>query len=377
MPDRARISWLDVGLATGLVLFGFLGTAPAAANQGLPEPDVLGYSLIVVASAAIVVWRWRPLWTLAVSGVAVATYIALGNGHGPILFAAALAVYGVAVRYPSREVLPSLGALLLIMMAAVAVRITTHTGDVTQYFSVAAWILVPAVVGVLVAVRRTATGKVREAQARRAAFEERLRVAQEVHDVVGHGLAVIAMQAGVALHVLDRSPGKARESLEAIRATSKESLDGLRSELEVLRNGSNGEAAPRRPERGLADLHTLVERIRSSGLPVDLSLGAGLDDVPAEVDGAAYRIVQESLTNVLRHAGAEATAEVRVARSGDLLLVDVVDTGRGDAEVSGAGHGIAGMRRRAAAVGGELGAGPRPDGGFAVRARLPVEGTDA
>nr|WP_246324792.1 histidine kinase [Petropleomorpha daqingensis] len=191
-------------------------------------------------------------------------------------------------------------------------------------------------------------------------------MAQDVHDGVGHGLAVIAMHAGVALHVLDRDPERARELLTTIQATSREALDGLRADLDRWR--APDDAAARRPTPGLAELPRLLERMRAGGLRLTGWIDPG-PDVPEDVGAAAYRIVQESLTNVLRHAGG-AAAEVRLSRRAGRLEVEVRDDGHGAAAPPGSG--ITGMRHRAAAVGGELMAGPAPEGGFVVRAALPL-----
>jgi len=388
MTERP-VRWYDVGLAALLVVLSLFGTGPAAANQGRTAP-VLAYLLAVVASLTIAAWRWRPMWTFVVVGAAALTYLALGYAYGPIMITLALAVYGLAAREPVRRTLPATTTLLAALLLTVSLGVLAGDRGWDELVSVSAWLVVPVAVGVVVRVRRDATAAVRAEQARRATSEERLRLAQEVHDVVGHGLAVIAMQAGVALKVLDREPGPVREALEAIRATSREALDGLRVELDALRDGSGQPAAPRRPTSGLADLPALVERMRASGLPVelhtDLPASAGRwpsgrpveahtvqpTEVPSTVDHAAYRIVQESLTNVLRHAGPAAAAEVRVAFDGDVLAIEVRDTGRGTPPgVEPGGHGVDGMRERARALGGTVEAGPRPSGGFAVTARLP------
>jgi signal transduction histidine kinase len=227
----------------------------------------------------------------------------------------------------------------------------------------------PGAVGAALQVRRRADAGVRAEQARRAVSEERLAMAREVHDGVGHGLAVIALQAGVALHVLDKDPARARELLASIQATSRESLDGLRAELLRFRDpAAPAEAAALRPGPGLADLPALLARMRDGGLV----LHAELDEcpgVPAEVGAAAHRIVQEALTNVLRHAG-DTPAWVTVRCSAGDLLVEVRDRGRGPAVGAPAGLGIPGMRERAAAVGGRLEIGV--EDGFVVRARLPL-----
>lgn len=189
-------------------------------------------------------------------------------------------------------------------------------------------------------------------------------MAQDLHDGVGHGLAVIAMQAGVALHVLDRDPTAARTSLEAIRRTSREALDALRAELAVIA----GEPAPRRPAPGVAEIDAVIERVRAAGLRVDVVGEPG--EVDAPVGEVAYAVVQEALTNVLRHAFAGA-ATVAWERGTDTLAVRIVDDGRGGA-VQDEGMGISGMRARVAAAGGTFRAGPMEHGGFEVAAVLPA-----
>src|SRR3954447_5246677 len=192
-------------------------------------------------------------------------------------------------------------------------------------------------------------------------------MAQDMHDGVGHGLAVIAMHAGVALHVLDRDPERARELLISIQATSREALDGLRADLERWR--SPDDAAVRRPSPGLEDLPQLLARMRAGGLTLTERIDP-CPGVPEPVGAAAYRVVQESLTNVLRHAGGAAAA-VQLTCADGRLTVEVRDDGPATPPVTG-GSGIAGMHRRAAAVGGHLTAGPGPGGGFVVRAELPL-----
>ena len=212
---------------------------------------------------------------------------------------------------------------------------------------------------------------------RRAVSDERVRMATDLHDGVGHGLAVIAMQAGAALHVLDRDPEAARRNLEAIRAESKESLDLLRRQLARLTDTENDAgSAPRAPEHGLADLPALVDRVRTGGLEISLRLEA--EAVPAEAERAAYAVVQEGLTNVLRHAGAS-RAEVSVVSNDTEMVVTVHDDGRGS-DMPGKerrpGMGIVGMRSRVEALGGTLEAGPEVRG-FRLRASIPLSGSSA
>jgi signal transduction histidine kinase len=200
--------------------------------------------------------------------------------------------------------------------------------------------------------------------AARAVLAERTRIAGEVHDVAGHGLATIAMQAGVALLMFEERPEQARESLEAIRATSMQALNELRAALDTMH------------PMPAQELQHLIERVRTAGLPVDLELGELSETMPAHVDAAVFRVVRESLTNVLRHAG-PTRALVRVAHEpspsrlcGD-LVVEVADRGAGAPATSRDGRGLTGMRARVEAAGGTLTAGPREGGGFRVVARFP------
>jgi signal transduction histidine kinase len=210
-----------------------------------------------------------------------------------------------------------------------------------------------------------------EEEALRRGAEERLRMAQEIHDVVGHSLAVISLQAGVAAHLLETRPEKAREAITAIRSVSSEALDDLRAELGLLRGADDAPPPPAKPA-GIGDVPALVATLRQAGVEVELQT-EGVDGVPDATSAAAYRIVREALTNVARHAGAGSRAQVRIAAVKDGVEVEVLDDGPGPGSGNGAveGSGIAGMRERAAAVGGRLETGAGPDGGFRVWASLP------
>ena len=346
-----RIRWQDVALTVALLVFGLGGTRFAARLQGAEPLDVLAHVLIATAAAALLLRSVRPMWTFGVSVLSIAVYLAQGYPFGPILVSGVAAVYAVAVY--SRIELAAASALVY------ALAILPWWNDsVTSWITwCAGWILLPAAAGVLVRLRRKSAVDVRE----RVVISERLRLAQEVHDVVGHGLSVIAMQAGVALYVLDRDPVRARASLEAIRDTAKEALDGLRSELDTLRG-----SAPLTPTTTLADVPALASRMREAGL--DVSVEVDPLDLPEGHQLAVYRIVQESLTNVLRHSAPGVTATVRVYAVRGEVVVHVTDTGTPGAVVEG--HGITGMRSRAEALGGTL----EVDGahGFSVVARIPL-----
>ncbi|MCF0096915.1 sensor histidine kinase [Micromonospora sp. MH99] len=379
----------DAPLALALLVFGLLATGLAGDNQPGSRPvDVVCRALIVVAALALLLRRRAPVATLAVVTVATSTYLVLGYPYGPILLAFLLAVYTVAVRLPVRPAALAAGGAFVLLVAHVFVS----RGPAPGWFGVlpaSAWVVVPFAVGVVVRVSREAAARIRAEEAReraeqgrRQADEERLRIAQEVHDVVGHGLAAISMQAEIALHLLPKRPEQAEIALTAISRTSREALDELRVTLGAVRRGAEREPVP-----GLARLPALRDRLAGAGLAVDLRLDGDPREVPAAVDLAAYRVVQEALTNVLRHAGV-ARAEVTVGYQADEVTVEVTDQGvgvpgwrdaAGDAggpepvDGQSGGHGLAGMRERVTALGGRLTVGPRPAGGFRVWARLPVE----
>jgi signal transduction histidine kinase len=210
----------------------------------------------------------------------------------------------------------------------------------------------------------------------RAVAEERLRIARELHDVVAHSISVIAVQSGVGVHVADGQPAEARKALAAIQATSRTALDELRRLLGVLRQDDEPRGGLA-PTPGLADLDALLGQVVGAGLAVRLRVEGTRPAVPGGVDLCAYRIIQEALTNVVKHAG-PAQAQVRVCYGDREVSVEVTDDGRGVAAPAGtgragAGHGLVGMRERVALFGGDLKVGPRPGGGFRVAARLPFQ----
>jgi signal transduction histidine kinase len=220
----------------------------------------------------------------------------------------------------------------------------------------------------LVRSERAAQAKrVLAAETARTAGVERLRIAQELHDVLAHHISLINVQAGVALHLVDEKPEQTRTALAAIKDASKESLTALRGALDALRHIDD--VAPRRPTAGLAQLETVVASVRTAGVEVRLRVSGERVDLEPAADLAALRIVQESLTNVLRHSGA-AHVEVDIEYRPESLRIRVSDNGRGGAWVPG--NGLTGMAERAAALGGRCEAGPRSGGGFQVRAELPI-----
>jgi signal transduction histidine kinase len=374
LPGSARV--VDGLLVVGMAIFGVVGSIGAAGNQPDRRPlDAVAYALILLASAALLARRRHPVAVLAVTVATTVTYLAVGYPYGPIFLTMWVAVYTLgAAPHRRPPVVFAVVAAGLVVIVATDIALTDRQalpGELPEIVAVwAVQFLAPLWLGWAVRVRREhATEAVR-----RRVDEERLRLAREVHDVVAHSIAVINFQAGVAVHVLDRRPEQALAALLAIKQASKEALQELRATLGVLRQlGEPG--GSRAPLPGLAQLDVLVARAAEAGRQVEVTVEGERVELPLAVDLAVYRIVQEALTNVARHAG-PARARVRLAFGAGEVVVEVTDDGRGVAASTPAdagGHGITGMRERAVALGGELQAGSRPEGGFGVRARLPLE----
>jgi signal transduction histidine kinase len=369
-----RPAWAgDALLAAGLAAFGVVGTLGAVENQPTSRPPgVLGWSLLLAASAAMVFRRRHPLGVLAVTAAVTAGWLGARYPYGPVFLPLCVAVYTAAASSTRRR-FPALataaGGLLVVLVA-----IGVADGRERLYDEVPnqlprvllAWATllgVPLWVGWAARVGREQAA----AQRRRQADEERLRVARELHDVVSHSIAMINFRAGVALHVIDRRPEEAKAALEAIRQGSGGAMQELRAALGVLRDPGG---SPRAPGPGLAQLGELVAGVAAAGRAVDVEVDGDPAELPPAVDLAAYRVVQESLTNVVRHAG-PAAATVRVAYQPGQVVVEVSDDGPGPPAAVEPGSGITGMRERVTAAGGHLDAGPQPGGGFRVTARLP------
>jgi signal transduction histidine kinase len=386
-----RPPWADDALlAAGLAAFGVVGTLGAVDNQPTSRPPgALGWALLGVASAAVAVRRRHPLAVLAVTAAATAAWLAARHPYGPVFLPLCVATYTAAAT-ASRERFPALAAGVGGLLAAL-VAVGVADGRERLYDQVPnqlprvllAWATllgVPLWVGWAARTRREQAAQ----EGRRRADEERLRVARELHDVVSHSIAMINFRAGVALHVVDRRPEEAKAALEAIRQGSAGAMQELRAALGVLRHPGG---SPRAPGPGLAQLAELAQGVAGAGRVVEVVVEGDPGELPPAVDLAAYRVVQESLTNVVKHAG-QAAATVRVAYGAAELVVEVTDDGRGAAAGNGAesasgrqptdsdrlrrsGQGLVGMRERVEAAGGRLEAGPRPGGGFRVTARLP------
>ena len=327
------------GAPTGLVLLTLLATLPIALRRRLPLP-VLAITL-AAALAADIAYDSFPL-----PGPLVAVYSVGAHVGRP----ASLIAGGATA-----------AALPLLLLGDSDLGVWEMVAILAGF--AAAWLLGDNRRG-----RRERASRLESehrANVQRTAAEEQARMARELHDIIGHSVSVMTIQAAAAGDAFDSRPAQVREALRAIEATGREAL----AELRRLLAGAQADGFA--PAPGLENLDALAERVRAAGLAVELSVERGPEPLPSSVDLSAYRIVQEALTNTLKHAHAT-TARVEVREAGGTLEIDVVDDGQGSPALT-PGHGIIGMRERAALFGGHLSAGPAPGGGFAVRARIPVE----
>jgi len=336
--------------------------------------DALAFVLLAIGPVALLIRRAYPRGVLLVTFAVTLAYVSLGYLQGPNYASMACAFVTAVIAGDRAAAAVALAAGWLLFLWLPAILGITSAPSVLAALAVAAWLIVLLAAAEAVRGKRERMAQVRRArqqEARRQADEERLRIARELHDVLAHSISLINVQSGVALHLIDEQPEQARVALEAINDASADALQEVRSVLGVLRG--DGEHPPRSPAAGLSQLDELVSGASAAGVRVSLEVHGERRPLPASVDLAAFRIVQESLTNVVRHSGAGAVA-IDLTYGDAELTVEVQDDGQGGGtrEESGGGNGIAGMRERAAALGGELDAGPLPSGGFRVRARLPV-----
>jgi signal transduction histidine kinase len=366
--------------------FGFLLPLPIALIQivgthfaGLRQPermDLDAFAILLLAAGPAALFL-RHRYPAAVLGFVLAItvgYFLLDYPRGPI-FLSLIVAFVTAVMSGHR-----IAAVTSLVVGYSALSFLPYLVGTdppptwAEALGVAAWLLVLLAGAEIARSRRERAieaSRARAEEARHRASEERLRIARELHDVLAHNISLINVQAGVALHLMDERPEQARTALTAIKQASNEALGELRSVLDILRGN---ESLPRSPTSGLARLDDLVAKTEAAGLGVTTRLDGTPRPLPPRVDLAAFRIVQEALTNVTRHAG-KANATIRIGYGERDLTVQIDDDGSHTAaDASSGGKGIPGMRERAAALDGELEAGPRPGGGFRVRARLPLRG---
>jgi signal transduction histidine kinase len=349
--------------------------AAAGADPGLRDPDALALALVAAHSASVVLRRRRPV-------AAVALSLATGFAYSAAKYPPALVPLMLLTVYSAATALPERPSRWVLVTAVVVSALASTAGPGPTSISLpllaaGAWFL-----GNSVRTRRlyteTLEAKNRELElaqhelARQAVTEERLRIARELHDVVAHSMSVVAVHAGTGRMVAGDDPAAAERALATIEATTRSALGEMRRLLGVLRSSDGDEPAALGPAPGLADLDRLVADVARSGVDVGLRVHGDRPDMPPGVDLSAYRVVQEALTNVIRHAGpARATVDVRYTGAG--VTVEVADDGRGAAmPPAPGGHGLVGMRERVGVHGGELDAGPGPTGGFRVVATFPL-----
>jgi signal transduction histidine kinase len=291
-------------------------------------------------------------------------------------FALGLAVYTVASHTERRIALPAGVVTFALLSLSLIPRASWNGGESVLHvivFAAAAWIL-----GDNLRTKRAYYRELeeraerlereREQNVRRAAAEEQARIARELHDVIAHSVSVMVVQAAAAGDVFEKHPERAREALRSIEESGRSALTELRRLLGIVRTREQGRLEP---QPGLGALADLLEQVRATGLEIELELEGEIGELPTGVDLSAYRIVQEALTNTLKHASA-GHARVRLSRRAGELELEIADDGAGPGEESADGHGLIGMQERAALLGGVLEAGPTPDGGFAVKARFPL-----
>jgi signal transduction histidine kinase len=349
--------WLDMAasvLAAVAVPVLVVGSVVASESRVPPfrALDVLAYALLVLAGGALAARSRYPAGVFAVTLACCAAMVTRNYAYGPVFVALYVALTSVVVRQGLRRGLAAAG------IAGTTLLVVDIAGWIVWYASS----LLVFAVGAVIRLDRER----REERRLRRAQDERLDIAREVHDVLGHSLSVISMRAGVALHVADRRPDQALAALEAIRQISKDALNELRATLDIIRDR---EAHP-----GPEQVGDLVESIRETGQPVELVVNGDPGGLNQTTGRAVYRVVQEALTNVVRHTH-HATATVTIGYGPDEVVVSVIDDGTGPARTT-PGDGITGMRERVTALRGTLTAAPRAEGGFAVHARLPVAGGD-
>jgi signal transduction histidine kinase len=392
--DRARAHLkahplaLDAALATGVLICMVAGSfvdphGEDGVTWGLRTPDAPSIVLMAVGAGALVFRRRAPRTVLAVAGTLSVIESVTGDPRAPVAMSAVVALYTVAST-TDRHTAWRLGLLTMTVLTGVAMLAGPLPWYAQENLAIFAWTGMAATAGDAIRSRRAFVDAIqeraeraertREEEARRRVAEERLRIARDLHDVVAHHIALVNVQAGVAAHVMDKRPDQAKEALAHVREASRSALNELRATVGLLRQSGDPEA-PTEPAPGLDRLDELVGTFRSAGLQVEVARADQGTTLPAAVDLAAYRVIQEALTNVQKHAGNEAKAEVSVVRVGPQVEITVLDDGRHDEQAppSGGGHGLLGMRERVTALRGTLTTGPRYGGGFRVHAILPVK----
>ncbi|MFG2947782.1 sensor histidine kinase [Streptomyces adustus] len=386
---RAHPLALDAALAAGALVCMVAGSfvqphGERDVNWILRAPDPFSLLLIVLGAMALVFRRSAPMAVLAVTGGLALVESVTGDPRAPVAMCAVIALFTVAAT-TDRPTTWRVGLLTMTVLTGASMLAGPLPWYAQENLAILAWTGIGATAGDAVRSRRAVVQAIRdradraertrEEEARRRVAEERLRIARDLHDVVAHHIALVNVQAGVAAHVMDKRPDQAKEALAHVREASRSALNELRATVGLLRQSGDPEA-PTEPAPGLDRLDELAGTFRNAGLQVEVARADQDTALPAAVDLAAYRVIQEALTNVQKHAGSDAKAEVSVVRVGPHIEVTVLDDGRPAPDGvpgTGGGHGLLGMRERVTALRGTLTTGPRYGGGFRVHAILPVK----
>ncbi|WP_119696557.1 sensor histidine kinase [Microbacterium halotolerans] len=372
--DRRHPLWWDLGLATLVALISY--------NAG-PGLGPLGLAIFTVVHVAVAFHRRRPFIALLVAfvGIVVATVGTLLTGAPPpwLYLAIWVLLFGTAMRESRRTVIATASVIMAIvtafaLIAPPDVGLTESRERISLAVAVVGMSTASFLLGLQLRGRRDRLAAEQAEIARAAAVAERSRLAQEMHDVIGHNLSVITSLSAGGTVAARTSPDDAVRAFEAIGEVSRSSVREVHRVLSVLRHDASADGAPLSPQPGLSDLAPLLDAMRGTGMEVVLRQSGDLGGLDTGRQLAVYRIVQESLTNVLRHAGQRARASVGVAREPDAVVVTVSDNGVGTAPTTAKGHGILGMRERVEAYGGGFEAGPTVSG-WRVWARIPLEDT--
>jgi signal transduction histidine kinase len=376
----ARDALLAAACVSVVLVVNLSGEESVPANS---DSGVLSVALTVVAVGTIALRRRYPLAVLAVALLAVFGLVVTKATVGMATLGPFVAFYTAAAISTRRNARLAIGLVLLALALTALLRPVdlSAEGAVVSVTIFGGGLVLAAgtrarreraLADVVAAEQRADAERERAA---RTITQERLRITRELHDVIGHALSVMVIQAGVAERLLDSDIEQAREAVAEIGRTGRTSLSEMRQLLSLLRDGDPGTTRPRSPTPTLSDLPALVAQVEAAGLPVELSLSGGRGQLPAGIELAAYRVVQEALTNCLKHSAASRAA-VTVTYGPSAVDVEVVDDGRAlvtvPSTVPVAGHGLAGMRERVAIYGGQLSVGPRPAGGFRVHASFPL-----
>ncbi|TDC86728.1 sensor histidine kinase [Actinomadura sp. 7K507] len=362
-----RLAWAALLLFAAVVYPVVLVATVMKGESGFVPEEVLVSAVLTVLVGALLLRNPLP-----VHGILLFTWtFALVQMQNGVVGGLQALLTGIGVGYIAATRRPRVSVPVAVVTFAV------QAGSVFAFLSANDLLLMTLVLGIIVTwmagnsvrVRRAHAESRREQATAQAVADERLRIARELHDMVAHSIGIIAIQAGVGGRVIDTQPAEARNALDAIETTSRDTLSGLRRMLTALRKDDSG-TAPLGPAPGLGDLDRLAEATRDAGVRVGIRTEGEPRSLPPDVDLSAYRIVQEAVTNVVRHAGTD-ECRVTVDYGDGELAIEVEDDGRGG--VVGAGYGIVGMRERVALLRGDFAAGPRPGGGFRVAVRIPLE----